>query len=185
VTNEAPCSAVRELLPLFFDGELEAAALDRVVSHSAQCQRCEQEIAVLDRMHVLIRGSVEEAADKLDAGDLWREIESRLPAPKLPWRQRLRLWWESIDGGARIAWPAAAALAVALLAMGLYLRSSDLRNAPQPAAQVAYGGPNALDVPAEIQQIETDFPMVTVMNDDANRATVIWVSDETAPGGQW
>ncbi len=183
--NTQGCREVRDLLALFFDGELGADDVRRVSVHGAACPQCQEEIGVLDRLHVLVKATVEEKADAVDPAKLWQRIEARLPATEARWWERVKSWWEASEPAGRLVWSAAAAVAVAVLALSLYLRSADVRSVPQAPTQIAHGRSNALDVPAEIQQIETDFPVVTVMNDEAHDTAVIWVSDEAPAGGQW
>lgn len=183
--NADACRKLHELLPSFFDGELSPREVELVSAHTSNCLPCEGEIARLDRLHILLKGSIEERADAIDPQAVWQQIDARLPGKRKSGRAWLSAWWNEPQPGFGFAWPAVAALAVAFLALALFLRWGDLRQSPATGTQLAYDVPDWADVPAHIQQIESDSPMITVLNDPRSSAAVIWVSDkEIVVGGQ-
>lgn len=178
-----PCSKVRDLVPLFFDGELSVPEVELVSLHTTRCAPCEREMARLDRLHILLKGAIEERADAIDPQRLWCQIEGRLWSRPQGWRSRLASWWSEVETGFGLSWPMVAAVAMTLLAVALFFRWGDLRGGRSSGTLVAYEPVDWVDVPAQIQQIESDSPLVTVVNDARSSAAVIWVSDEQIIGG--
>jgi anti-sigma factor RsiW len=171
------CREASNLLPLFFDGELDSRQMRAVALHGTRCSTCEVELRNLNRLQELISETVSAAADEVDFSDLWSAIEKQISAVRVPWRQRVRLWWEDRDQWA-LRLPAFAAAAL-VAALALLLFGQRLQSPTQPeGAQIA-----AVDNGASIDSLDTDVDSVAVLSDPETRTTVLWVNDDASSGG--
>ena len=170
------CREALNLLPLFFDGELDAHQMRAVALHSTRCGSCEDQLRRMERVQELVGTQVSAAVDEIDFGALWRGIDQSLGTARVSWWTRARAWWSEGEHGWMIRVPAfAAAAAVAVLAFLLFTRAPQTT---QPdASQVA-----SVDNAASIESLDSDVDAVTVLNDPETRTTVLWVSDDTPSG---
>ena len=163
------CREALPLLPLFFDGELDARQMRAVALHSSRCRECETEIRTLERLQELVSDTLHARADDLDLTGLWSSVAARLEPARRGWWQRAVLWWSEHEGAWAMRWPAVgAAVAAALLAVFAFMR------AQQPAVQPAARQVAAVDNAAMIDSLDTDLDSVA-----ETRTTVLWVSDDT------
>jgi anti-sigma factor RsiW len=166
------CREAANLLPLFFDGELDARQMRMVALHSARCDSCERDLRDLERVQQLVSNTIESAANDIDLENFWPAIERRLSTTREPWWPRLQAWWA--DGEhvwiTRLPAFAAAAVIVALV-FALFARTPPLSTAPAPS-QLA-----AVDNATSIESLDADVDSVAVLNDPETRTTVLWVSD--------
>lgn len=171
------CREALNLLPLFFDGELDAHQMRAVALHSTRCGSCEDELRRMERVQELVGAQVTAAVDEVDFGALWRGIDRGLGTARVSWWTRARVWWSEGEHDWMIRVPAfAAAAAVAVLAFLLLTRAPQTT---QPnASQVA-----SVDNAASIESLDSDVDTVTVLNDPETRTTVLWVNDDTVGGG--
>jgi anti-sigma factor RsiW len=168
------CREAANLLPVFFDGELDARQMRMVALHSTRCPGCEAELRRYERVQQLICERLNAAADEVDFEQFWAGIERRLRCVRPPWRTRLRARWSEGEYGWILRWPAlAAAAAVAAFALFLLMR------APQPAFESAAPQVAAVDNAASIDSLDSDLDSVAVLNDPETRTTVLWVSDDS------
>jgi len=171
------CREAQELVPLFVDGELDAARMRAVALHGAQCALCDGEIRQLERLQLVLRDHIEQRLAVVASEDLWKRIESKLRKPPLPWWRRLHEAAAAWRWQPQVLWPAFAVFAIAALATALYLRT----NAPvgtTGGTMVAGAEP-----PAWIDSLEADVGSVAVIDDLQNHTTVLWVSDELPLAG--
>jgi len=173
VERAMTCREALNLLPLFFDGELDANQMRAVALHSTRCGGCEDQLRRMERVQEVISAQVSGAVDEVDFSTLWRGIDERLGTVHVSWWTRARAWWGERERSWVITGPAfAAAAAVALLGFLLWTRTPPTT---QPdASQVAN---------VDIESLDSDVDAVTVLNDNETRTTVIWVSDDTPAGG--
>lgn len=172
------CRDASNLLPLFFDGELDANQMRAVALHSTRCESCEDELRRLEQVQEMISTQVNATVDEVDFGALWRGIDERLGTVRMSWWTRARAWWDEGEHGWMIKMPAfAAAAAVAVLGFWLWTRTPQSTSQPD-VAQVA-----SVDNAASIDSLESDVDAVTVVNDPETRTTVLWVSDDPPGGG--
>ena len=172
------CREALSLLPLFFDGELDAHQMRAVALHSTRCASCEEELHRMERVQEVISAHVNAAIDEVDFGALWRGVDQQLGTVRVSWWTRARAWWSEGEHGWMIKVPAFAA-AAAVVVLGLLLWARTLQPTTQPdASQVA-----SVDNAASIESLDSDVDAVTVLNDPETRTTVLWVSDDTLSGG--
>jgi anti-sigma factor RsiW len=172
------CRETLNLLPLFFDGELDAHQMRAVALHSTRCGSCEDELRRMERVQELVSAEVNAAVDEVDFGTLWRGIDQRLSTVRVSSWTRLRAWWSEGDHPWAIRVPALAAAAAAAV-LGFLL----LTRAPQPSTQPDASQVASVDNTASIESLDSDVDAVTVLNDPETRTTVLWVSDDTPGGG--
>src|SRR5206468_12778951 len=88
------CREATNLLPLFFDGELDANQMRAVALHSTRCGTCEGELRGMERVQELVGRNVSAAVEEIDLGDLWSAIDRQLGTVRISRWARLRTWWE-------------------------------------------------------------------------------------------
>lgn len=172
------CREALNLLPLFFDGELDAHQMRAVALHSTRCGSCEDELRGMERMQEMIGAQLNAAVDEVDFSAFWGGIDRRLGTARVSWWARIQAWWSEGGHGWMIRVPAfAAAAAIAILGFLLLTR------APQPTTQPDASQVASVDNAASIDSLESDVDAVTVLNDPETRTTVLWVSDDSPGGG--
>jgi hypothetical protein len=62
----------------FLDGEVDAHSLRAMAAHASHCDRCGAELEGAESLQELLLRAVEDETDRVDAGALWRRVESRL-----------------------------------------------------------------------------------------------------------
>jgi anti-sigma factor RsiW len=166
------CRDAENLLPLFFDGELDPRQMRAVALHSTRCNTCEQALRQLERMQELVSNNVSRAVEEIDFEKFWSTIEHRLPSVREPWGARVREWWSGGEHPWMLRLPAfAAAMAIAVVALFLFTRGT--QTTVQPAEpQLA-----AADNTTTIDSLDTDVDSVAVLNDPETRTMVLWVND--------
>lgn len=167
------CREALNLLPLFFDGELDARQMRAVALHSTRCASCEAELRQFERVQELVCERVNAAVEEVDFEQFWAGVERRLGCRRPPWWAQVRARWTAGEHTLALRWPALAAVA-ALAALALFL----FTRAPQPAFQTAAPQVAAVDNAASIDSLDTDLDSVAVLNDPETRTTVLWVSDD-------
>ena len=167
------CRETRPLLPLFFDGELEARQMRAVALHSTRCIECEGELRQLERLQETVAAHIAAAVDDLELGQIWSAIVPRL-APRTPsLRDRLRTWWEERDLSWMVRGPAFAAVAAAIvLAVAMWLRRDD----PTLHHEIARG----IDNSAVLDSVQSSVDSVALVTDAETNTTLLWVMDDSA-----
>ena len=169
------CREAHPLLPLFFDGELDARQLRGVALHSTRCPGCEQELQQLERIQDLIVDSVTARTDEVDLGGLWSSIEPRVAVAPTPWTVRLRFWWEMRNGERRWPAPALVALAAAgLLAFALW-------PATNGASRREVAG---VDNSATLDVVESHVGSMALLSEPETNTMVLWISDDEGIGAE-
>ena len=167
------CRETTDLLPLFFDGELDAHQMRQIALHTARCRECENEIRELEQLHDALSASISARVDQMDLSSLWPSIERQLPRAraKSSLVARWRELWDAPAQGWWVGVPAVAtAAAVAALAFALFSRTQP--TVAPDAEQVA-----TVDYANSIEQIDSDLDSVAVFHDPDTRTTLLWVSD--------
>ena len=172
------CRDAAALLPLFFDGELDANQMRAVALHSTRCGDCETTLRQLERLQDLVSTHVAAAVEEVDLSSFWSDVERRLAPTHVSWVDRVRTWWSERDSGWAIPpWPALAAVGAAL-ALGLALAARVQTPTTHPdAGQVA-----TRDNAALLDELDTDASSVAVLSDPETRTMVLWVSDDDSVG---
>ncbi len=168
------CKDVDGLLPLFLDGELDARQMRAVALHGSRCLECENEIRSLERLHVLIKSTVEEQLEAVDFSHFWNDLSAKLPPKRLSWATRLRSRWGDAEGFRFNPYVGLAAAAAAA-ALGFLLLNTPTTPTVQPAAQQVA----SQEDPASIDSLSSDVSSVAVVNDPETSTAVLWVSDDT------
>ena len=168
------CREASNLLPLFFDAELDPRQMRAIALHGTRCTACEGELRRMERIQELVSDNLNAAVDEIDLSGFWSAVERQLHPVGVSWWQRVRAWWGEVEHRWMISVPAfAAAAIVAGLAFFLFTRAPQVTQDPG-APQIA-----AVDHTASIDSLETDLDSVAVLNDPDTRTTVLWVNDET------
>jgi anti-sigma factor RsiW len=168
------CREILSLLPLFFDGELDARQMRSVALHSARCKSCEDELRQTERLQDLISETIHARVEEVDASGIWTEIERRLDAAPLPWWKRLQAWWMDVPMPRAIPAPAlAAAVLVAVLGLLFFARAPQM-GAPPNEPVVASADSGAL-----IHSLETDLDAAII--NDPQAGMILLFEDGEAP----
>jgi len=88
------CRETLNLLPLFFDGELEPRQMRAVAMHSTRCAPCEAALREIERLQEVVSSTLNTRVDEIDLSGLWTAIEPRLRARQLSWWERVRAHWQ-------------------------------------------------------------------------------------------
>jgi hypothetical protein len=167
------CRETRPLLPLFFDGELEARQMRAVALHSTRCADCEGELRQLERLQETISSHVSALVDELDLGQIWASVAPRLASRAPSLRERLRAWWDEREPGWMVRGPALAACGLAVvLGLALWLRHDDSSLSHEIASRV--------DNSAVLDSVQSSVDSVALVTDQETNTTLLWVMDDTA-----
>ncbi|MGH7965288.1 MAG: anti-sigma factor family protein [Candidatus Binatia bacterium] len=169
------------LVTALHDGELESPLRREVASHVSGCADCSHRLATLDRMQELLSQAFDEESEKVDFSNFWAGVASKLQEQTPPWTVRLRLWRASWQ----LHWPISApvwAAAALLITTTLFLANPPSSNneavpAPQEVTTLAL----AANQQAHIESLST-ASTISLWNEPASNATVIWVSEEDDGG---
>lgn len=168
------CRETRPLLPLFFDGELEARQMRAVALHSTRCAACEGELRRFERLQDAIVSNLSAMVDDIDLGQIWAGVAPRLAARAPSLGRRLRGWWDEHElGWATLRGPAFAVAAAAALLILVLLQ----RETPQSGGEIA----KKVDNSAVLDSVQSSVDSVALVTDAETNTTLLWVMDE--PGG--
>ncbi len=170
------CRETVPLLPLFFDGELEARQMRAVALHSTRCAECERELRSLERLQESIAVHVGTLVDEIDLSRVWAGVAPRL-VPRTPaFGDRLRAWWAEREAGWGLRGPAFAGLAAAgLIAVGVATQW------PGPEVERAVRGPLArIDNSAKLDSMQSSVDSVALVTDAETNTTLLWIMDDAA-----
>ncbi len=164
------CRETRPLLPLFFDGELEARQMRAVALHSTRCADCEDELRRFERLQEAIASNVSALVGAIDLGQIWAGVAPRLAARTPSLGGRLRAWWEERElGWATLRGPAFAMAAVAaLLTLVLWQREP---------AKIDDDIAKKIDNSAVLDSVQSSDSVALVTDAETN-TTLLWVMDE-------
>lgn len=171
------CREVQNLLPLFFDSELDSRQMRAVALHSARCPSCETQLRELEAVQEAVARTVNEGVEDIDLGTLWPAIEPRLRPAQPPLRARWRLWREErqpIGGlGGALVGAAAVGFAIALVT---------LQPAPPSGAPALAQSPAGLvENAVSIDSIDSASDIALLKEADA---LVLWLDEDPAPASE-
>lgn len=172
------CREARPLLPLFFDGELEARQMRAVALHSTRCPECERELRELEHLQEVLSSHVASLVDGIDTSQIWAGVAPRLAGRAPSWTERWRAWWEETHTGWRVGGPAFAGLAIAvLLAVGVVQRDGEIAS-PAPGPK----GPRVarIDNSAKLDSMQSSVDSVALVTEPETNTTMLWIMDDTA-----
>lgn len=189
------CRETRPLLPLFFDGELEARQMRAVALHSTRCSECERELRDLERLQETVTSSIAAMVDEVDLGRIWVGVAPRLRVEPIPWYRRVRGWWEERESGWHRAGPVFAALAVATLVVAIAWRVIE-SDSPQIAkidtaveskvASVEHSASKRvaahIDNSAVLDSVRSNVESVALMTEPETNTMVLWITDDAGAG---
>jgi hypothetical protein len=167
------CREARPLLPLFFDGELEARQMRAVALHSTRCTECEHELRELEHLQEAISAHVSSLVDTIDVSQVWAGVAPRLASRAPSFGERWTAWWEESRAGWRVRGPAFAGVALAALLAVVIVRSP---NEP-PIIK-----PPKIDNSAKLDSMQTTADSVALVTEPETNTTMLWIMDDTAGG---
>ena len=173
------CREARPLLPLFFDGELEARQMRAVALHSTRCPECEHELRELEHLQEAIAAHVTAVADTIDISQVWAGIAPRLTGRAPSWTERWTAWWEESRAGWRVRGPAFAGVALAaMLAVLVVQRGGEIPN-PSPGPRVARAQAK-IDNSAKLDSMQSSVDSVALVTEPETNTTMLWIMDDSA-----
>jgi anti-sigma factor RsiW len=168
------CRETRPLLPLFFDGELEARQMRAVALHSTRCPECEDELRHFERLQDAVVSHLAAMVDDVDLTQMWAGIAPRLESRAPTLGRRLRAWWDERELGWMVRGPAfAAAAAALLLTLALWQRSGTTAG-PEVASRV--------DNSAVLDSVQSSVDSLALVTDEETNTTLLWIMDDAGGG---
>jgi anti-sigma factor RsiW len=165
------CRETRPLLPLFFDGELEARQMRAVALHSTRCPDCENELRGLERLQEAIASSVSAMVDDVDVSQVWAGVAPRLALRSPSLGRRLRAWWEEREfGWVTLRGPAFVAAAAAVLLALVLLQRDTAKKGEEIAKKI--------DNSAVLDSVQSSADSLALVTDAETNTTLLWVMDD-------
>lgn len=162
------CRETRPLLPLFFDGELEARQMRAVALHSTRCADCEGELRQLETVQDALVAQIASQIEGIDLSRVWQGVAPRLERPASGVFRRWTKRWEP----PRLSWlrpaPAFAALAAACL-LAVFLWQWNPAHGP---TEVASGDNSAI-----LDSVESNVGSLAVLREPETNTMVLWITD--------
>lgn len=166
------CRETRPLLPLFFDGELEARQMRAVALHSTRCPECEDELRHFERVQEAVTTHITAMVDDVDLGQIWAGVAPRLQSPAPSPIHRLRAWWDELHFGWTMRGPAFAAVAAAvLLTLAVWQRNDATPGDGSPMVK-------RVDNSAVLDSMQTSAESVALVTDAETNTTLLWIMDD-------
>lgn len=169
------CRETRPLLPLFFDGELEARQMRAVALHSTRCPDCEHDLRELEHLQDALAAHVGALVDGIDLNQVWAAVEPRLRGSAPSLAERWRTWWEEHGAGWRLRGPAFGGLLAAAALALVILQPGD----GGPAAPVvARPAADKIDNSAKVDSMQSSVDSVALVTDAETNTTLLWIMDD-------
>jgi Putative zinc-finger len=173
------CRETRPLLPLFFDGELEARQMRAVALHSTRCVECEGELRQLERLQERVASHVAAMVDSVDLAQVWAGVAPRLERRPPSLLERWRVWWEEHHSGWGVRGPAFAAVAIATLLVLAVWQREPATLKPELARTT-----KTIDNSAVLDSMQSSVDSVALVTDADTNTTLLWIMDDAAAGDQ-
>ncbi len=162
------------LLSPYVDGELTPEERQQVEQHLASNKESQAQVADFRAADGLIRHALELQADSMDWSSFSSEVMSKVSPGKLPWLERVRLFWSemvSFQPKPLVAGLVGAAVAVAIaVPVSMKLATPDGYGASAMRVQTVSVGDNATVKP--------------VVMETASGDAIIWVVDAAPDAGK-
>ena len=172
------CREARPLLPLFFDGELEARQMRAVALHSTRCPDCEHELRELEHLQEAVVLHIGNLIDDIDVSQVWAGVAPRLAGRAPSWTERWTAWWEEVRIGWRVRGPAfAGAVAAALLVLVVLQRGSEMTPIASPAPKVRAMA--KIDNSAKVDSMQSSVDSVALVTEPETNTTMLWIMDDS------
>lgn len=172
------CREARPLLPLFFDGELEARQMRAVALHSTRCPECEQELRSLEHLQEALVAHVDALVVGVDLSRVWSGIEPRLSGRAESFGARLRGWLEEHRSGWGLRGPAFAGFAAAAL-LTLVIVQPGGETGIAPAGSVAKAKQvEKIDNSVKLDSMQSSVDSVALVTDAETNTTLLWIMDD-------
>ena len=183
------CEQVRGDLPLYWYGELDAAAEATVDQHLSACAACTHAWEEWKRTFAVLDLDVAEPSMELLAQCRGEFASSIRFQPREPAKSTFGEWWAGVRGGFILRPLPAMAGAVALLAIGFFTarttsRGAEMANYEQPGqARVRYVSPGADGNIRLVVEETREREVVGRMEDEGIRGLLVRAAqDSTDPG---
>ena len=170
------CRENRPLLPLFFDGELEARQMRAVALHSTRCAECEQELRALEHLQEAVATHIAALVDEIDLSRVWAGVAPRITVRRLSWRERWQSWRDAGAFGWGVRGPAFAAVAV----IGLLALVAIQEDEAPTIAGAAKRAIAKIDNSAKLDSMQSSVGSVAVVTDAETNTTLLWIMDDAA-----
>lgn len=174
------CLRSERLVTALHDDELDNPLRREVASHVSGCTVCSRRLAMLDRMQELLSQTFDDEIEKIDFSNFWGGVEGKLQVQTLPWGVRLQLWrarWQFSWPLNAPVWAAAALLITTTLFLSNPPSFNETASPPQETPTIDF----AANQQANIESLSA-VSTVSLWNEPASNATVIWVSEENDGG---
>ncbi|GIW41201.1 MAG: hypothetical protein KatS3mg076_1778 [Candidatus Binatia bacterium] len=171
----ASCREVKNLLSLFFDGELDARQMRAIAVHAARCPDCEGELRELERIQELVYQVVAERLEAVDLGNFWEAVETRIGSRRLSRLERLGLWWQDVPAVRRLAGSVVAGVVAASLVLGWFFLAG---RSPLPSGTAVANVDASAERAVTVDKIEAATNVALLNEEDA---VALWVDDEFLP----
>ena len=169
------CRETRPLLPLFFDGELEARQMRAVALHSTRCPACEDELRHFERLQEAVATHISSMVDDLDLGQIWAGVSPRLGSRAPSLARRLRARWEELQFGWSLRGPMFAAAAAAVLLTLALWQGDGTAARPELASRPAARDVDNSAVLGSVSSADS----VALVTDEETNTTLLWIMDDT------
>lgn len=168
------CRETRPLLPLFFDGELEARQMRAVALHSTRCPDCENELRHFERLQDAVATHIASMVDDTDLARIWAGVSPRLGSRAPSLARRLRGWWEELEFGWSVPGPAFAVAAAVLFILVLWQRGGT----PERAEVASRPAASDIDNSAVLDSVQSGVDSVALVTDEETNTTLLWIMDD-------
>jgi hypothetical protein len=173
LSQNITCQEATQLIPLFFDGELEGHRMREVALHTTQCAACTGALSCLAQLQHLVAEAVAAQLEEMDPSCVWQGVAEQIEHLSLPWSTRLRMWWEEVvswRSGVAVVWASAAA--VLLFLAFLWWGDEGSNEPPRVVARNQ----------AHVESLSTSMPAIAMWSEQKDGTTVIWVAGEESVG---